>query len=815
MASIIPGFEYDIFISYRQKDNKYDGWVTGFVDNLKKELEATFKEEVSVYFDINPHDGLLETHDVDASLKQKLKCLVFIPVISRTYCDPKSFAWENEFKAFVDLASKDQLGLKVTLHNGNVASRILPIRIHELEINDIKLCESIIGGVIRGVDFIYKSTGVNRPLRAHEDHPQDNLNKTYYRDQINKVANAADDIIRSLKEGHTGQKDEPDLSKSQNIIINKRGKVRQLLSKITLGKKQLKPFLVAFWILLCISVGTGVYKIINNNTEERTIAILLLGNSGNDSSLINIGDIFIGSIENKLNSVKSITVRPKISTLPYWGTEKPLNIIRRDLKINYLLSARLKENGNKISISVELSSARKKKMLWSKTYLWDKNQVLGITREIVSEIISELNVRLSAQEEKYIESEPSNNTDANLNYISANLFQKNAWIYYSYGSRILDSISFISAVRKYDKAIEEDPLFALAYAKRAIAISWGFYVGQLDSSYIEKCKKDIDKAMSIENDLAEAQIALGFFYYYCDIDFDKALICFRKAAEMDPGDYEPLFYMAMVYRKMGEWKKSKNLILRVISYNPQEALFLTNIGLSYDYMHVYDSALLYHQKAIDMMPGWSASYKNMIETLILKRGKTAEARNVLESAIKNTGDNMITQRIRLDIYEKKYSDALLLAEKSDPADFKTIGTRYLFLAEIFKALNIDENAKKYYDSALSDLNLKLSQDPNNYQIHGLAGIAYSGLDDKNKAIEEGQKSIALTDKNKLDECDMRVIFAQILTTVGEYDKAITEIAYLLNNPALLSIELLKLDPVWKPLMDNPEYRESIIKYSNN
>jgi hypothetical protein len=123
MPSIIEGYNYDIFISYRQKDNKHNGWVTEFVNNLKGELESTFKEDISVYFDINPHDGLLETHDVDESLKDKLKCLVFIPIISRTYCDPKSFAWEHEFKAFVELASKDQFGLKVKLPNGNVASR--------------------------------------------------------------------------------------------------------------------------------------------------------------------------------------------------------------------------------------------------------------------------------------------------------------------------------------------------------------------------------------------------------------------------------------------------------------------------------------------------------------------------------------------------------------------------------------------------------------------------------------------------------------------------------------------------------------------
>src|SRR5512136_2059585 len=141
MASLIPGFEYDIFISYRQKDNKGDRWVSEFVEALKTELESTFKEEISVYFDINPHDGLLETHDVDASLKNKLKCLVFIPIISRTYCDPKSFAWEHEFKSFVDLASKDQIGLKVKLPNGNVASRILPVQIYELDPGDKKLLE--------------------------------------------------------------------------------------------------------------------------------------------------------------------------------------------------------------------------------------------------------------------------------------------------------------------------------------------------------------------------------------------------------------------------------------------------------------------------------------------------------------------------------------------------------------------------------------------------------------------------------------------------------------------------------------------------
>ena len=198
MPSIIPGFEYDIFISYRQNDNKYDGWVTEFVDNLNKELEATIKDKISVYFDINPHDGLLETHLVSRSLEDKLKCLIFIPILSRTYCDPKSFAWNYEFLAFLKTAEQDRFDLNIKLGSGNFESRVLPVRIHDLDPEDISLVESQLG-FIRSVDFIYHSQGVNRPLRQRDDDVIQNVKQLIYRDQINKIANAIDEIIRGIK----------------------------------------------------------------------------------------------------------------------------------------------------------------------------------------------------------------------------------------------------------------------------------------------------------------------------------------------------------------------------------------------------------------------------------------------------------------------------------------------------------------------------------------------------------------------------------------------------------------------------------------
>ena len=79
MPSKIPGFEYDIFISYRHNDNKYEKWVTSFVTKLQQELLATCKGEVTIYFDENPHHGLMESHDVKRSLAGKLNSLIFVP----------------------------------------------------------------------------------------------------------------------------------------------------------------------------------------------------------------------------------------------------------------------------------------------------------------------------------------------------------------------------------------------------------------------------------------------------------------------------------------------------------------------------------------------------------------------------------------------------------------------------------------------------------------------------------------------------------------------------------------------------------------
>ena len=321
--------------------------------------------------------------------------------------------------------------------------------------------------------------------------------------------------------------------------------------------------------------------------------------------------------------------------------------------------------------------------------------------------------------------------------------------------------------------------------------------------------------MRIDKNLTDAQIALGFYYYYCKKDYLNAMLSFKTASIKDPENYQPLFYMALVYRQMGDWEMSQSLINRVIAFNPQEPLYLTNIGLSFDYLHKYDSALIYHQKAINVNPGWSASYLNKIETLVLKYGNTAEAHAELDSLTMNTNGNHMEIKILLDLYDGKYNDAFSDADKTGPGDFNIKGNKYLYLARISSLLNNPKNASKYYDAALAILDIDLSKDSTKADIHSLIGIANAGKGNKAEAIAEGKKAIelAVLHKDKREECEMILNLAKIYTLVGLYDDALYNIEYSLKNPSLLSVKLLQIDPVWKPLIDRPEFKTMLSKYS--
>lgn len=808
MASLFEGFEYDIFISYRQKDNKGSRWVSEFVEALKVELEATFKEDISIYFDENPHDGLLETHDVDASLSEKLKCLIFIPVISRTYCDPKSFAWEHEFRAFIEQAGQDRIGLKIKLPNGNVSTRVLPVRIHELDIEDTKLCESVLGSVLRGVDFIYKSPGVNRPLMANEEHPRDNLNKTYYRDQINKVANAIDEIIHSLKSGRSSM--DHNSSKVPKETISKKSISKWNIFSQFYDRLTKRGLILFISLLLCLSGAFVVYKYLIKTHARKTVAVIPYTYPRDDLKLTEYAYSATDEIIGKLQKIKSLSVRHQFSSRQYLNSEKTVDQLRNELKVKYLVEVTIRKIGDFPKIGISLKEAKGNRQIWVDQYDIDEGNLMPLFTEITQAIARNLNVKFTTEEILNIEKDMSKNKVAVRNYLTGN-----ARLFTGMGNKFIDSLSFVDAIEMYDKAIEADPDFAIAYSRRAIARSWGVQTRQLNSTHIEKCLSDIQNALRIDKELTDAQIALGFYYYYCKREYTKALISFNTASLKDPENYQPLFYMALVYRKMGEWEMSQSYIKKVLEFNPQEPLFLTNIGLSYTYLHNYDSALIYHQKAIDASPRWSASYLNKIETLLLKYGNTIEARGVLDSLTRYIPEKQVEVKIFLDIFDGNYTDAFAESDKAGPEDFNIKGNKFLYQANVSSLLHNQLNAVNYYNAALSLLQIDIASDSTNAKILGLTGIAYAGLGRRSEALSVGKKALerAILNKDRMEESDMILNLAKINSMLGINKDALSGIEYALTNPCLLSVEMFKIDPVWKPLLNLTEFKAILEKYS--
>jgi TolB-like protein len=549
MPSLVPGYEYDIFISYRQKDNKGDRWVSEFVDALKTELESTFKEEISVYFDINPHDGLLETHDVDASIKDKLKCLVFIPVISRTYCDPKSFAWENEFKAFVEQASNDQFGLKIRLPNGNVANRVLPIRIYDLENTDIKLCESVLGGVVRGVEFIYKSAGVNRPLTP-SDYPEKNQYKTFYRDQINKVANA-------IKENISGLKGEPLEFESEPKEV-----VKITLPEEKPPHKTRKVLIYSLSLIMVLAVVFVIVKTNFLNKEiEKSIAVLPFRNDSPEDSTQYFMDGVMEELLNRLQTIKSLRVLGRTSAEQFRGQDKSISEIAKELGVNYIVEGSGQKSGNSLRMRVQLIVARNERHLWGNSFEQESlnmKEYFKAQSGFAEAIATELNAAISPDEKKLIEKIHPIDFEVYDIYLKGLYFLED-----------LDKESLIKALGYLNRAVEKDTSWAPLYT--GLTMVWAS-IAQMGFETPEvaglKIFENLNKALELDPDNSDTRLMSG----------------------------------EMAFLQEWDWEKSEKELLRALSINPNNAFARVIYAQLLSSLQRPGEALIQANMAIDLDP---------------------------------------------------------------------------------------------------------------------------------------------------------------------------------------------------------------------
>ncbi len=544
MPSIISGYEYDIFISYRHKDNKGDHWVTDFVVGLKAELESIFKEDISIYFDANPHDGLLETHIVNKSLEGKLKCLIFIPIISQTYCDKKSFAWQNEFCVFNKLTKEDQFGRDIKLDNGNVASRILPIMIHDLDLGDKMTIESEIGGVLRAIEFIYKEPGVNRPLKV-SDSKSDNLNKTEYRNQLNRVANAVKDLLNGIQGSDSGiNKGHVTIGSTPSLKLNK-GR--------HLGK----------WISGTLIVLTLIVFSLWNSKEDlfkvdNSILVLPLKISTPDSSYRYFAEGITADIISELGKVQTLSPLSWHTSFNYINSKKPLKEIAEETKASYIIVGNLHKESGVLRVYVELVNPANNKILWSNTYEKKLEEVLEIQKEIAFNISEALRIKLSLSEKTQIETKKTSNFAAYDLFLQARTESRKLEL--GLGSQGLHNSQELLL-----KSIDLDPSFAEAYALYAynfIDLTFKEGLDPLETSV--KAKASVLKAISLNPTSPENYFILGGINFFLEWRMEEAGKNLAKAWELSNKGTNTIYHCMCTISEFNLAKGNFNKTLDIV-----------------------------------------------------------------------------------------------------------------------------------------------------------------------------------------------------------------------------------------------------------
>jgi len=388
-----------------------------------------------------------------------------------------------------------------------------------------------------------------------------------------------------------------------------------------------------------------------------------------------------------------------------------------------------------------------------------------------------------------------------------------------YFSRDDTETSLALAIRMYEKAIELDPNFALAYA-RLSRVHSQMYWFKHDRSYarLALAEKAVRKALELNPGLPEAHHSLGCYYYWGHLDYDRALEQFAIARRSQPDNGQLLSKIAFVYRRQGQMDKAHVTLEKAIELDPLDPGLSHNQGQTLILLRKYPEAEAYFDRAIMGRPDFPAPYSWKAQLYVCWKGSTVQARTVLEEASKYIDaakdDSILLQSVLFEIFDGNYQKALDILSTGSSEVFETeflVVPRAQLYAQINGLMGNQQLEQNYYDSTRSLLESRIAEDPNDARFHSKLGIAYAGLGRKEVALLEGNLAVKLLPVTKEAWQGLYPVedLARIYVMVGQYDDAIDTIEYLLSRPGVLSIPLLRLDPAWAPLRDYPRFKKII------
>ncbi len=380
---------------------------------------------------------------------------------------------------------------------------------------------------------------------------------------------------------------------------------------------------VAALLIIAAGVGSYFYFMRARSGVINSVAVLPFVNASGNSDLEYLSDGLTESLITSLSQVPKLSVKARTSVFRYKGKDAPPQQLGKELNVQAVLNGRVVQRGDNLTLHIELVDVNTETALWSGDYNRSMTNLVSLPSEIARDVSSKLRLKLSGADEQKLAKNYTANTEAYQLYLKGRFH-----VFKLTPPEVKTGISYLQ------QAIEIDPAYALAYiglseAYRSLALA----AEMTPTEFLPKAKAAAQKAVEIDDNLAEAHTALGACIFWYDWKWNEAENQYKRALELNPNSADTHLFYAHLLSNTGRHAEGLAEIKRARELDPispfvsaLEGQFLIHAGRT-------DEALERLQKTFELAPNFWFPHLFASSAYIEKgmyREAVAEARRAKE-----------------------------------------------------------------------------------------------------------------------------------------------------------------------------------------
>jgi TolB-like protein/Tfp pilus assembly protein PilF len=364
----------------------------------------------------------------------------------------------------------------------------------------------------------------------------------------------------------------------------------------------------------------------SRENEIDSVAVLPFVNTSGNPDTEYLSDGITESLINALSQLQNVRVTARSTVFRYKGKDVDPQTIGRDLGVRAVLSGRLLQRDGTLIVRTELTDVSNGTQLWGGQYNRQIADVFGLQDELSQEISDKLRLRLTAEDRQRLTKRYTDNPDAYQLYLKG--------LYY-WNKRSADGVQ--RSVEYFNRAIDADPTYALAYAGLADSYNFMSFSNVLPPrEAVPKAKAAAAKALEIDSSLAQAHISLAYVSFTYDWDWPAATGYFDRAIELNREAVMNHSYYPFYLTVAGRSQEAISVARRAFDRDPISASLSHTLAVQLVLARRFEEGIEECRRTIELDPDFAFAY-NVLGATLAARGQYLEALPAAEKAAALSG----------------------------------------------------------------------------------------------------------------------------------------------------------------------------------